>query len=66
MDDYYAERVDVHKAANVWPLLGNLLPEDQIEPNVFADSHSAKTEPIEPPHEDAPVKRRCRAHKSEL
>ena len=66
MDDYYAERVDVHKAANVWPLLGNLLPEDQIEPHVFADSHSVKAEPTETPHEAAPVKRRGRAHKAKL
>ena len=66
MDDYYAERVDVHKSANVWPLLANLLPEDQIEPHVFADSLLKKAEPLQPIHEDAPVKRRGRAFKSEL
>jgi len=48
IEDYYAERVDIHKAANIWPLLGNLLPEDQIEPHVFADSLN-KTEPASEP-----------------
>ncbi|MCX6967869.1 MAG: hypothetical protein NTZ46_08860 [Verrucomicrobia bacterium] len=40
IEEYLAERVDVHKSANIWPLLGNLLPEDQLEPHVFADSLS--------------------------
>jgi hypothetical protein len=35
--DYLAERVDVHKAANVWPLLGNLLPLELLEPHVFTE-----------------------------
>jgi len=35
LEDYLEERVDVHKAANVWPLLGNLLTAEQIEPHVF-------------------------------
>ena len=52
--DYLAERVDVHKSANIWPLLGNLLPEDQVEPHVFADSLT-KTEAAQ-----EPVKRRGR------
>jgi hypothetical protein len=37
LEDYLAERVDVHKAANIWPLLGNLLPAEKIEPQVFAE-----------------------------
>ncbi len=47
LGDYLAERVDVHKAANVWPLLGNLLPEDQLEPHVFADSLTEAQKPQE-------------------
>lgn len=54
LEDYLAERVDVHKAANVWPLLGNLLPEDQLEPHVFAESLN----PQEAAPERAGVKRR--------
>ena len=42
IEDYLTERVDVHKSANIWPLLGNLLPEEQIEPQVFADSLTKK------------------------
>ena len=37
MSDYLAERADVHKAANVWPLLGNLLAEEDLDPAVFAE-----------------------------
>ena len=37
MEEYYAERVDMHKATNIWPLLGNLLPEEQVDPDVFVD-----------------------------
>jgi len=44
IEDYQAERVDIHKSANIWPLLGNLLPEEQIEPHVFAEV-AAKKEP---------------------
>jgi len=63
IEDYYAERVDVHKSANIWPLLGNLLPEDKIEPHVFADSLH-KTEPAT---ESATAKRRGRnLHSKEL
>ena len=61
IEDYLTERVDVHKAANIWPLLGNLLPEDQVEPHVFADSLT-KTEAAQ-----EPVKRRGRhQHLTEL
>jgi hypothetical protein len=35
IDEYRAERVDMHKSANIWPLLGNLLPEDAVEPHLF-------------------------------
>lgn len=63
LDDYLAERVDVHKAANVWPLLGNLLPEDQLEPHVFVESAAADQAAK---GTEAPAKRRGRASKSEL
>lgn len=53
IEDYHAERVDIHKSANVWPLLGNLLPTDQLEPHVFADSlpkrEPAREEPLKKP-----------------
>ena len=63
MEDYYAERVDVHKAANIWPLLGNLLPEDQIDPQVFADSLTKK----QTGQEQVPAKRKSReAHSKEV
>ena len=58
MEDYLSERVDVHKAANVWPLLGNLLPEEMLEPQVFAESLTRK----EPAPETA--KRRGRGGKA--
>jgi len=58
--DYLAERVDVHKAANIWPLLGNLLPEDQIEPHVFADSLTQTV----PATEGVATKRRGRCPKT--
>jgi len=35
LEEYHAERVDLHKSANVWPLLGNLLTAEKIEPHVF-------------------------------
>ena len=38
IEDYYAERVDMHKAANIWPLLGNLLPAERIEPHIFTQA----------------------------
>jgi hypothetical protein len=57
LEDYLAERVDVHKAANVWPLLGNLLPEDQLEPQVFVES-SARQDQQQP--KEAQPKRRGR------
>lgn len=34
---YRAERVDLHKSANTWPLLGNLVEEREIEPHIFVD-----------------------------
>lgn len=49
IEDYQAERVDIHKAANIWPLLGNLLPEEQIEPHVLVDTvPKMATVPITP------------------
>ncbi|MEI6350060.1 MAG: hypothetical protein WCP06_03020 [Verrucomicrobiota bacterium] len=38
LEDYYAERIDMHKSVNIWPLLGNMLPEERIEPQVFSDA----------------------------
>ncbi len=35
IEEYRAERVDMHKSANIWPLLGNLLPEDSVDPHLF-------------------------------
>jgi len=50
LEDYLAERVDVHKAANIWPLLGNLLPGEKIDPEVFAEvpggSRASAQEPV--------------------
>lgn len=34
---YRKERVDLHKSANTWPLLGNLLEESEIEAHAFVD-----------------------------
>ena len=62
LEDYLAERVDVHKAANVWPLLGNLLPEDQVEPQVFAESLT-QAEAVKPQVEAGETKRRGRGSK---
>lgn len=31
LEDYLAERVDMHKSANVWPLLANLIEEERLE-----------------------------------
>jgi len=31
LEDYRAERLDMHKAANVWPLIPNLLEAEKIE-----------------------------------
>lgn len=44
IDDYRAERVDIHKSANVWPLLGNLLPREELEAHVFAEAPAQKKE----------------------
>jgi len=33
--DYLKERMDLHKAANVWPLLGNLLKEEELDAVAF-------------------------------
>lgn len=38
IEEYYAERVDLHKSANVWPLLGNVLPGEKVEAHVFVDA----------------------------
>jgi|GEM_PF-2469171 len=42
IEDYRAERVDMHKSANIWPLLGNLLPEEMIEPHLFVARENAR------------------------
>lgn len=34
-EDYLAERVDMHKASNVWPLLGNLVDAALLTPEVM-------------------------------
>ena len=47
IEDYYADRVDMHKSANIWPLLGNLLSTDRIEPHVFTDG--GKITPVAEP-----------------
>ena len=46
VEDYYAERVDLHKSTNVWPLLGNLLPAEQIDPVVFTDADRPMPVPV--------------------
>ena len=43
VEEYYAERVDMHKSINVWPLLGNMLPADRIESQVFTDARGRST-----------------------
>ena len=50
LEDYLAERVDVHKAANIWPLLGNLLPAEKVESHAFAEvpGGSRVSEPAAP------------------
>ncbi|MEI8233469.1 MAG: hypothetical protein WCH57_02150 [Verrucomicrobiota bacterium] len=55
LEDYLAERVDVHKAANIWPLLGNLLPAEKIEPHVFAETPGRSSESA--PEPAAPKRR---------
>lgn len=35
LEVYLAERVDMHKAANIWPLMGNLLAAEEIEPQCW-------------------------------
>lgn len=62
LEDYLAERVDIHKAANVWPLLGNLLPEERIEPQVFAEVPGGGGEAASTP-EDSKPKRKSRTAK---
>jgi hypothetical protein len=47
--------VDVHKAANIWPLLGNLLPAEKIEPQVFAEIPGGSRESA--PEPSAPKRR---------
>ena len=46
LDDYYAERVDLHKSANIWPLIANLLPEERLEPQVFSDAGRRVVAPV--------------------
>lgn len=35
IEEYRMERVDMHKAENIWPLLGNLLPREKISDKAF-------------------------------
>jgi len=35
IEEYRLERVDMHKAENIWPLLGNLLPREKIDEKAF-------------------------------
>ena len=46
--DYRAERVDMHKSANIWPLLGNLLPLESVEPHLFVQHGEAAQYPQAP------------------
>jgi hypothetical protein len=43
LECYLAERVDMHKAANIWPLMPNLLRADQIEPQCWTSPARAST-----------------------
>lgn len=45
LEDYYAERVDLHKSSNVWPLLANYLPAESIEPQVFVEFSTGRAVP---------------------
>lgn len=52
IEEYRAERVDMHKAENIWPLLGNLLPREALCGKVFASGA---------PNEDATVDAKAKA-----
>src|SRR5690606_11715493 len=41
LDDYYAERVDLHKTAHIWSLVANVLPAESIDPEVFVGEPTA-------------------------
>ena len=60
IEDYQAERIDMHKATNIWPLPANLLPEAMIEPHVFIQG--AQAESSGPP-EARPKRRKPKAEK---
>jgi len=53
VEAYRTERVDLHKSANIWPILANLLPSEQIDPQVFTDADR----PAPPPAPEAPRKK---------
>ncbi len=40
LKSYLAERVDLHRSANVWPLLGNLIEADRLEAHTFVDAEA--------------------------
>lgn len=44
VEDYRAERVDMHKSANIWPLLANWLPEELVEAQVFTEPKGDEAE----------------------
>ncbi len=46
IEEYRAERSDLHKSATVWPMMGNLLPADQIEAHVFVSPPPAASVPV--------------------
>jgi len=54
LEDYYAERVDLHKTADVWSLVANLLPAERIDPAVFV---GAPDEPFPTQETAAPAPR---------
>ena len=38
IEAYRAERVDLHKSANIWPILGNVLDASEVAPHLFVDA----------------------------
>jgi len=60
VEDYYAERVDLHRRSEIWSLVANLLPEDQIDPAAFiGPAH-------EPPREEETTTPAPRGRKGRL
>jgi hypothetical protein len=48
LEIYLAERVDMHKAANVWPLMPNMLTPDLVEPQCWTTAAPASEEKPKP------------------